>query len=68
MHLPMRARTSESHRGDSLSVAGVEVLEKRYCGDRGIGRQERGVGSGEGRTRVARVVKGRMIAQRGNLI
>jgi hypothetical protein len=29
MHLPIRARTSESQRGDKDSVAGVLVLEKR---------------------------------------
>lgn len=71
----MRARTSDNHLGDSFSVAGACVLEKRHCGGRGtllgagIGTFARGVGildaGFEGRKSAARVVKGLMGTETG---
>jgi hypothetical protein len=65
MHLPMRARTSDSHLGDSFSVAGACVLERRHCIGRdarlGTGTLARVIGAGiEERKSAARVVRGPM--------
>jgi len=68
MHFPIRARTSDSHRGDKLSVAGVSVLEKRHCGGRGMGMRGRcAEGIAAGRRNAARVVSGRILIAKQQL-
>lgn len=61
MHFPMRARTSDSHRGDSFSVVGVPLLEKRHCGGRGTGTRTRCAMGVEERRSAERVVRGGIV-------
>ena len=69
MHFPIRARTSDSQRGDSFSVAGASVLEKRHCGGRGTGMRARCIAGTvneveiAGRRSAARAVRGRMLVE-----
>jgi molybdopterin-binding protein len=69
MHFPIRARTSDNQRGDSFSVAGALVLEKRHCGGRGTGMRARCVAGTVNEVEIAvrrgaaRAVKGRMFVE-----
>jgi hypothetical protein len=72
MHFPIRARTSDSQRGDKDAVAGASALVLEHRKWRGTGAKEARYTEGtagkcERRVSAEQVVKGRMVVWKGQL-